>query len=175
MSNSTAPEPTKPLNDRTREWVFRLLYARSVSELKAADLTQSVSDHYRLEDDEWETLSGASPYLPNRRLGKVSSSVWKRIEPAVSSALEAIEGDIAFLESSVQAASPRWRLDRMPIVDRVLLVLGCYELLICHAQPVRRVINRTVELAKRYGEADSRRFVNGILDQIRKDHSIEAT
>lgn len=175
MSNSTASEPTTPLNDRTREWVFRLLYAGSVTDQKPTALTRSVTDHYRLEDDEWNALSDKSPYVADPRLGKIPTTVWDRIEPAVSSALNAIEANMDFLESAVQAASPRWRLDRMPIVDRVLLVLGCFELLIRRAQPVKRVINRTVELAKRYGEADSRRFVNGILDQIRKDHGIEAT
>lgn len=176
MSNSTAPETSNPFNDRTREWLFRLLYARSVNPGgPPADLLRTVADHYNVGDDEWDEFASLSPYVADPRVGRIPSAAWDRIEPALRSALEGIDTHLDVLEQAIQTASPRWRLDRMPVVDRMLLTLGAFELLIRHAQPAKRVINRTVELAKRYGEADSRRFVNGILDQIRKDHRIEAT
>ena len=57
---------------------------------------------------------------------------------------------------------------RMAYVDRNILRLASYEILYCEDIPVKVAINEAVELAKRYGEEDSSRFVNGILDRIAK-------
>jgi N utilization substance protein B len=66
-----------------------------------------------------------------------------------------------------------WSLNRMPPVDRNILRLGVHEL---HEQdadrPPQVVINEAVELARRFGGADSPAFVNGLLDAIRR--SLEA-
>ena len=58
-----------------------------------------------------------------------------------------------------------WSLDRMAATDRNVLRLGAYELLYTDT-PGRAVINEAVELAKRYGSANSAPFVNGILDKF---------
>ena len=53
----------------------------------------------------------------------------------------------------------------MPGVDRNILRVGAWELL--HREvPTPVVINEALEIAKRYGGAESRAFVNGILDRI---------
>lgn len=57
--------------------------------------------------------------------------------------------------------------ERIDPVDRAILRLGTYELL--HAgTPPKVAINEAIELAKRFGTTDSRRFVNGVLDKIAK-------
>lgn len=163
-----------PLSDRARDWLFRILYAHSLNPKPPEKLVDDVEALHVVSDEAWAQYEqSASPYRPNLKDGKLSSAMWARIGPHVTQALTGIIGNRDTLDSAIQAASARWRLDRMPTVDRSLLVIGCYELLIAKATPARRVINRTVELAKRYGEADSKRFINGILDQIRKDHGIE--
>lgn len=58
--------------------------------------------------------------------------------------------------------------DRIDPVDRAILRLGTYELLFTKA-PQKAVINEAVELAKRFGTTDSKRFVNGLLDRVAKD------
>jgi N utilization substance protein B len=63
-------------------------------------------------------------------------------------------------------ASKNWRLDRMSRVDRNILRLGTAELVALPATPVKVVINEAVELAKRFGTAESSAFVNGVLDRI---------
>lgn len=175
MSNSSrSDEQPSPLNDRSREWTFRLLYAHAVSATTLARLHSLVDANFTMSDADWETIALQSKYLPDPRDGQVAESAWDRIKVPVQGALEGLQSSMLEVEEAVQKASPRWRLDRMPIIDRVLLLLGAYELLIKRATPAKRVINRTVELAKRYGGPDSRRFVNGILDQLRRDHGIEA-
>lgn len=70
------------------------------------------------------------------------------------------------LDRRIEAASLNWRLARMPTVDRNILRLGCYELLHRSDIPASVSINESIELAKRFGGAESRAFVNGILDRI---------
>lgn len=73
----------------------------------------------------------------------------------------------ATLDAAIQAISSRWRLSRMALVDRNLLRLGAYELTALKDEVPRKVaINEAVELAKRFGSAESRAFVNGILDRV---------
>ncbi|HNH48398.1 MAG TPA: transcription antitermination factor NusB, partial [Myxococcota bacterium] len=59
-----------------------------------------------------------------------------------------------------------WRLGRMPVVDRNILRIGAWELGNRKDIPVSVSINEAIELAKRFGGAESRAFVNGILDRI---------
>jgi N utilization substance protein B len=61
-----------------------------------------------------------------------------------------------------------WTLPRMPVVDRNVLRLGAYEILFAET-PSRVAVNESVVLAKRYGDKNSPRFVNGVLDRLMKD------
>ena len=56
----------------------------------------------------------------------------------------------------------------MAVIDRNILRLGCFELLFSECAPPKVAINEAIELAKRFGDVDSPRFVNGILDKIYK-------
>mgnify|MGYP001408188229 CR=1 FL=1 len=62
--------------------------------------------------------------------------------------------------------SVEWPLVRMASTDRNILRLAVYELLYRSDIPVEVTVNEAVELAKRYGEDDSGKFVNGVLGTI---------
>jgi len=72
----------------------------------------------------------------------------------------------AKLDELITSASKNWRIDRMSRVDRNILRLGACELVAFRDVPVKVVINEAVELAKRFGTAESSAFVNGVLDRI---------
>jgi N utilization substance protein B len=72
----------------------------------------------------------------------------------------------AQLDALIGASSKNWRIDRMSRVDRNILRLGACELVAFRDVPVKVVINEAVELAKRFGTAESSAFVNGVLDRI---------
>ena len=76
-----------------------------------------------------------------------------------------VEGQPA-IDEVIAASSRNWRLERMSRVDRNILRLAVCELRSFEATPVKVVINEAVELAKRFGTAESPAFVNGILDRI---------
>jgi N utilization substance protein B len=72
----------------------------------------------------------------------------------------------AEIDELITTASKNWRIERMSRVDRNILRLGACELLAFRDVPVKVVINEAVELAKRFGTAESSAFVNGVLDRI---------
>jgi transcription antitermination protein NusB len=93
-------------------------------------------------------------------------------DPAlVSFCLELYDGTMtktAEIDAKLAAAAEHWRLPRMAAVDRNVLRLGAYELLYQPETPAGVVLDEAIELARRYGSADSPGFVNGVLDQVRK-------
>lgn len=70
------------------------------------------------------------------------------------------------IDDLIATSSKNWRLERMSRVDRNILRLGATELVAFKDVPVKVVINEAVELAKRFGTAESSAFVNGVLDRI---------
>ncbi len=72
------------------------------------------------------------------------------------------------VETLITRYSRRWAIARMPVVDRNVLRLATYELL-HEPTPPAVVIDEAVDLAKRLSTDDSGRFVNGVLESIRKD------
>jgi N utilization substance protein B len=78
------------------------------------------------------------------------------------------------VDKLISATAENWRLTRMNPVDRNVLRLGTFELL--HdpdKAPVPVLITEAIELARRFGTADSPGFVNGILDRIAKARTAE--
>ncbi|MFH1201321.1 MAG: transcription antitermination factor NusB [Candidatus Omnitrophota bacterium] len=63
-----------------------------------------------------------------------------------------------------------WQLKRMAVIDRNILRLGVFELMFSEDIPAKVSINEAIDLAKKYGDADSGKFVNGVLDKINKTH-----
>lgn len=88
-----------------------------------------------------------------------------RLQRFASDLLAGLRTKRAQLDQIIAATAENWRLERMTPVDRNILRLGAYELLFTNAPP-KAVINEAVELAKRYGTAQSAPFVNGILDRL---------
>jgi N utilization substance protein B len=72
------------------------------------------------------------------------------------------------IDAAITEAASNWRLDRIAPVDRTILRLGAWELIGEPETPSAVVLDEAVELAKRFGEADSPAFVNGVLDAIRR-------
>ncbi len=69
------------------------------------------------------------------------------------------------LDQTIEEVAENWSLDRMAVTDRNVMRLGAFEIL--HADTPNRVaIDEAVELAKRFGSAQSGPFINGILDKI---------
>lgn len=73
------------------------------------------------------------------------------------------------LDARINTASEHWSVPRMPLVDRNVLRLAVYELLHVRDVTAGSVISQAVELAKLLSTDDSGRFVNGVLESIRRE------
>lgn len=72
------------------------------------------------------------------------------------------------IDALIVERAEHWRLARMATVDRLILRLAVYEFLDMPETPKTVVINEALELAKTFGDDESVRFVNGVLDGIKK-------
>ncbi len=70
-----------------------------------------------------------------------------------------------YLDQVIEEAAPNWPVAQMPSIDKAVLRIALYELLLHEGEPtpVKAVINEAVELAKHFGSDNSGRFVNGVL------------
>ncbi len=75
----------------------------------------------------------------------------------------------AELDALIQQYAENWDLKRMAAVDRNIMRVAVYEMLYRSDIPPAVSINEAVELAKKMGDQKSGRFVNGILDRIRRE------
>lgn len=62
-----------------------------------------------------------------------------------------------------------WRIERMTVIDRLVLRLGVYEMLAEAETPSKVIINEAIELARSYSGEEAVGFVNGVLDAVRKE------
>jgi N utilization substance protein B len=74
----------------------------------------------------------------------------------------------AELDEVLGRFSRHWRVQRIAKIELAILRLSLYEVLHCRDTPLKVAINEAVELAKRYGDENSRTFINGILDAVAK-------
>jgi N utilization substance protein B len=74
----------------------------------------------------------------------------------------------SYLDRIIEEAAPSWPVSQMPGVDKAILRIALYEILIDDVEktPVKAVINEAVELAKHFGSDNSSRFVNGVLGTV---------
>jgi transcription antitermination protein NusB len=74
----------------------------------------------------------------------------------------------AEIDPVIGAAASNWRPERMAIIDRLILRMAVYQLQHVPDVPPNVVISEAVELARRFGGDESGRFVNGVIDAIKK-------
>jgi transcription antitermination protein NusB len=126
---------------KARECAFQMLYQWGATQ---ATMAQVEEDYWRLRSTTDETRARAE------RLARGTAALAPEIDDAI------------------RAAATNWRFERIAAVDRTILRLGAYELMREDETPAAVVIDEAVELAKRFGEAESHSFVNGVLDAIRR-------
>ena len=75
--------------------------------------------------------------------------------------------NLKLIDDQITEASTNWRLERLAVLDRLILRLAIYELLFETDTPRAVVINEAIELARRFSTEDAVKFVNGVLDSIK--------
>jgi len=93
---------------------------------------------------------------------KTSQSVKEFATLLVTGTME----NIAKIDEIISKYAMNWQIKRMAVVDRNILRMGTYELLYLPDIPPKVSINEAVDIAKKYSDPQSGKFVNGILDKI---------
>lgn len=135
---------------RAREFALQALYGADVRALSAQgalnDLWSGMLDDQGIDD------AARAP----------ESEEIEFAQALVAGVLE----DRDALDELVETCSTNWRVSRMPVVDRNILRLAAFELKHRADIPATVSMNEAIELAKTFGTADSRAFVNGIVDRL---------
>lgn len=103
------------------------------------------------------------------------SKYWRNNEPAdkaVSDFAEDLVTGVSErkeeIDSLITRCADNWAMERMAVVDRNILRIASLELLFCPDTPPKVAINEAIDMAKKYGDKESGKFVNGILDRIKR-------
>jgi N utilization substance protein B len=143
-----------------REWALQFLFQ---SEFNRAD---SLEEGFRLfwkhQDEEDSAREPASA---------TDRSQARQRQKARQFAEELARGVIAHhqeIDPLIARHAENWEIDRMGTVDRNAMRIAVFEMLHRDDIPPVVSINEAVELAKAYSSMESGKFVNGILDRIRK-------
>ncbi len=126
---------------RAREYALKILYQIDITK----ETYQDVCDNF------WVDI-------------KIEKVIREFAERIVNGTMETI----VHIDETITRYAANWQIKRMAVVDRNILRLATYELLFLQDIPPKVSINEAVEIAKKYGDIESGKFVNGILDKINK-------
>ncbi len=72
------------------------------------------------------------------------------------------------IDKYIKNVLEHWEFNRISLIDKIILRLATCEMLYFKDIPVRVSINEAIELGKKFGGGDSGRFINGVLDAVKK-------
>ena len=141
-----SPRPPKESRHRAREAALQMLYQWEVGRATMPDVLGTFWHHEQPE-------TGVMPddlraFAERLAVGVVNT--------------------VSSLDPTITDAAEHWRIERMNVMDRLILRLAIYEFLHEPETPGRVIINEALELARTFSGDDSVRFINGILDAIRR-------
>ena len=142
----SAPRPARESRHRAREAALQMLYTWEVGRLSLPEVRQTFWSH----DDETEERLGAE-------LREVAEAL-----------ADGVAGAVGDLDPLIAEATEHWRIERMNVLDRLILRLAVYEFLYRPDTHAKVIINEALELARSFSGDESVRFINGILDNIRR-------
>ena len=136
----------KDLRRRARESALQILYQREVGHI---DLEQAIDTFFTLQ---WPD-TGEPPAAVREFATELARETVRRL-PAI--------------DPLIAETTERWRPERMAVLDRLILRMAVSELQRSSDPPPAVVINEALELARTFSTEDSVKFINGMLDGIRK-------
>ena len=142
----SVPGAPQEQRHRAREAALQMLYQWEVGRLSMADVLATFWSH----DDE-----AAQPLAADLRAFAMGLA-------------EGVTGAVDELDPMIAEAAQHWRVERMNVMDRLILRLALYEFLHEPETHAKVIINEALELARSFSGDESVRFINGILDGIRR-------
>ena len=142
----SVPRAPKEQRHRARETALQMLYQWEIGRLSMSEIRETFWAH---DDETGEPLTADLRDFAMRLAEGVASTV----------------GD---LDPMIAQAAEHWRIERMNVLDRLILRLAVYEFLNEADTHAKVIINEALELARSFSGDESVRFINGILDAVRR-------
>jgi transcription antitermination factor NusB len=103
-------------------------------------------------------------------------SFWEREEAERDGSVKEFAGQLVKgvtenmkdIDANITKYATNWQISRMAVIDRNIIRMAAFEMLYLDDMPPKVSINEAVDIAKKYGDKDSGKFVNGVLDKINK-------
>ena len=128
---------------QARDLVLQGLYATEIGETEESDVFEDIIEGAELGDNALEFAHNLFDQVRQER---------------------------AWADKIISELAHNWKLERIAIIDQIVLRMAMTEMKVVLDTPVKVVLNEAIELAKRYSTAESSRFVNGILDSFVKNY-----
>ena len=128
---------------QSREWALKILYQ---SDITGKSISVTIKEFLDSQEEAMDTE--VQDYCERLVLG--------------------VEKNLGDIDKKISEYATNWEFKRIAVIDRNVLRIGIFELKYASDVPPKVTINEAVELAKKYGDLDSSKFVNGILDNIHK-------
>jgi len=147
MSARASKKAAPPIasRHRGREAALQMLYQWEVGRLALADVQRV-----------WPEVTDEDEPLPSE------------LEAFAHSLAEGVIANVAELDPLISEAAAHWRIERMNVIDRLVMRLAVYEFLHEKETPATVIINEALELARAFSSEEAVPFVNGVLDGIKR-------
>lgn len=142
----SAARPAREARHRAREAALQMLYQWEVGRLSMYEVRQTFWMH---RDDGDEPLSD-------------------ELRAFATTLADGVAEHVAEIDPLIAGAAEHWRLERMNVMDRLILRLAVYEFQHQPETPGKVIINEALELARSFSGDEAVRFINGLLDGIRR-------
>jgi N utilization substance protein B len=137
--------PDKESRHRAREAAVQMLYQWEVGKASMFEVGQTF----------WNGPAATEPFGDELR----------EFATTLATGVARTVGDI---DPMIVEAAQNWRIERMNVLDRLILRMAIYEFLHEPGTPAKVIINEALELARTFSTDDSVRFINGVLDAIKR-------
>jgi len=151
VERRSADRPAREIRHHAREAAVQMLYQWEVGKVSMFEVSQTF----------WT-------YAPSE-----SEPLSDDLRAFATRLATGVAGTVSDLDPLIGQAAENWRIERMNVLDRLILRLAVYEFLHEPTTPAKVIINEALELARTFSTDDSVRFINGVLDAVRRSLSRE--
>ena len=144
LERRSASRPVRDARHRGREAALQMLYQWEVGRVPIADVAESY----------WPLTADDAPP--------------EEVRVFATRLADGVAARVADIDPMIGEAAEHWRLERLNVLDRLILRLAIFELLHERETPAKVVINEALELARTFSGDEAVRFVNGVLDAVRR-------
>jgi transcription antitermination protein NusB len=167
-----AERPRRESRHGAREAAVQMLYQWEVGRLSMPEV---MSTYWTFRDPQSTTRDPQSAVRESDADGDVRTADGgprladsEHLREFATALTNGVAANLERIDPLIAEAAEHWRIERMAVMDRIVLRLAVYEFLEQPETPGRVIINEALELARTFSTDDAVRFINGILDGIRR-------